>query len=185
MPLTSAGAVSTRRRAAPPRARAPGAATRSRRGSRRASPGRLTTSVRPTTPAVPRESSPCGVFATSRRAAPRRSPAPRAASTVRVASGVTSRGARPVPPVVSTSARVRGELLDRGGDLGGLVGNDPPLDVVAVGAQALARAGRRSCRRPRRARRGRRPSARRRSSLHLLDELDRSVICLSTAFAMS
>src|SRR5690349_23966578 len=65
-------------------------------------PGRLTTSAEPATPAVPRESKPCGVFAIESARSACAIPGASRSSTSRVASGVTSRGARPVPPVVRT-----------------------------------------------------------------------------------
>src|SRR5258705_3586798 len=65
-------------------------------------PGRLTMSVRPRTPAMPRLSAARGklspVTARNRSAMPGAS----RSSAARVASGVTSRGLSPVPPVVST-----------------------------------------------------------------------------------
>ena len=42
-----------------------------------------------------------------------------------------------MPPVVSTSRADRRELPDRRRDLVALVGDDPPLDLVAVAAQQL------------------------------------------------
>src|SRR5579883_2073745 len=68
-------------------------------------PGRLTIRVRPRTPATPRESMPKGVcFRLSARMASAMPGASRSI-TARVASGVTSRGARPVPPVVRIKLR--------------------------------------------------------------------------------
>ena len=89
------------------------------------------------TPATPRESRPCGVFAIESARSACAIPGASRSSTVRVASGVTSRGAIPVPPVVSTSAARAGELLDRRGDLARLVGDDAPRDVVPVGSEQL------------------------------------------------
>ena len=67
-------------------------------------PGRFTISVAPRRPAMPRESSACGVraMASARTASAR--PGVSRSTTDRVASGVTSRGANPVPPVVRTTA---------------------------------------------------------------------------------
>ena len=64
-------------------------------------PGKLTISVVPAIPETPRESIPCGVCR-DRLGAHRlgEARAPRASSTARVASGVTSSGVSPVPPVV-------------------------------------------------------------------------------------
>src|SRR5262249_34852946 len=66
-------------------------------------PGRLTTSVAPRAPAAPRESSRCFFSAidSARSACAMRGPS--RSSTWGVASGATPRGARPAPPVVSTS----------------------------------------------------------------------------------
>src|SRR5688572_21680361 len=66
-------------------------------------PGRFTTSVVPRSPAMPRESKPCGVFAIASARIASGIPGTRLSITEAVASGVTSRGATPVPPVVSTS----------------------------------------------------------------------------------
>ena len=66
-------------------------------------PGRLTTSVEPRTPAAPRERRPCGVLAIESARSACAMPGASRSSTSRVASGVTSRGASPVPPVVRTS----------------------------------------------------------------------------------
>jgi hypothetical protein len=70
---------------------------------RRAQDRRLTTSVEPRTPAAPRERRPCGVFAIESARNACAIPGASRSSTSRVASGVTSRGASPVPPVVRTS----------------------------------------------------------------------------------
>ena len=59
--------------------------------------------ARPRTPATPRESSACGVFAIESARIASAIPGARRSRTVIVASGVTSRGPRPVPPVVKTS----------------------------------------------------------------------------------
>src|SRR5439155_1016397 len=69
----------------------------------RCGPGRFTTSADPTAPATPRESIPCGVFSSdfARRASA--IPGISRSITRRVASGVTSFGERPVPPVVRTT----------------------------------------------------------------------------------
>src|SRR5258706_1012113 len=69
----------------------------------RGDPGRLTTSVVPTAPATPRESMPCGVFASERARSASAMPGTSRSITRRVASGVTSFGERPVPPVVNTT----------------------------------------------------------------------------------
>ena len=65
--------------------------------------GKLTTRVEPTTPATPRESRPCGVFAIESARTASAIPGATRSSTSVVASGVTSRGPNPVPPVVSTT----------------------------------------------------------------------------------
>ena len=67
-------------------------------------PGRFTTSAWPRTPASPRESRACGVFASESARSASAIPGATRSSTSAVASGVTSRGPRPVPPVVSTTA---------------------------------------------------------------------------------
>ena len=58
-------------------------------------------------------------------------------STGRVASGVTSRGVNPVPPVVSTSELRAGQVDDRVRDLVGLVRDDAPLDVESLAREQL------------------------------------------------
>ncbi len=57
--------------------------------------------------------------------------------TSRVASGVTSRGANPVPPVVSTSDALAASSSIAAADVGGLVRDDTPLDLEAVLLQEL------------------------------------------------
>ena len=124
----------------------------------------MTTSERPTTPATPRERSPCGVFAIE---------------SARSASAI---------PGASRCKTVRGdlgELLDRRGDLVGLVGNDATLDVVAVRAQQLleqiaARVVRLAARHT--VRHGQNGSI---HSLIFSTSSTAKVICLSIAFAMS
>ncbi len=99
-------------------------------------PGRLTTSVPPRRPATPRESSACGVraIASVRMASAR--PGASRSMNASVASGVTSRGAKPVPPVVSTSNTPSSrELAQNALDRVGLVGHDPTLRIESVGAQ--------------------------------------------------
>ncbi len=66
-------------------------------------PGRLTIRQPPTTPALPRDSAANGVSAAARARRCSAIPGASRSTTSSVASGVTSRGARPVPPVVSTS----------------------------------------------------------------------------------
>ena len=100
-------------------------------------PGRLTTSVRPCTPATPRESSACGVFV-------ERVGADRLRDPGRLAVDHRARRlGRDVPRRHAGAAggeherRGPGELDDRLGDLPRLVGNDPALDLVAVGGEQL------------------------------------------------
>ena len=68
----------------------------------RGEPGRLTMSVRPRTPATWRESIAAGSAARPAARIASASPGTSRSTTSRVASGVTSRGERPVPPVVRT-----------------------------------------------------------------------------------
>ena len=65
-------------------------------------PGRLMMSVRARTPASPRESAARGKVVSESNRMRSAIPGASRSSTARVASGVRSRGARPVPPVVST-----------------------------------------------------------------------------------
>jgi hypothetical protein len=65
-------------------------------------PGRLTTSVRPQMPAVCRERIAVGTFSSDTFRISSPNPGSSFAHTRSVASGVTSRGAGPVPPVVIT-----------------------------------------------------------------------------------
>ena len=95
----------------------------------------------PIVPAVPRDSSPCGVRAIESARIASGIPGASRSSTDCVASGVTSRSARPVPPVVSTSSAPRGELDDRPRDLVLLVGHEPAQDGEPVGAQELLERG--------------------------------------------
>ena len=63
-------------------------------------PGRLTISVRPRMPLTPRESMACGVLASEAARIASAMPGASRSRTASVASGVTSREVRPVPPVV-------------------------------------------------------------------------------------
>ena len=54
-----------------------------------------------------------------------------------VASGVTSRGATPVPPVVRTSAGLVGEIANRRFDVLALVGHDPAHHLVTLRREQL------------------------------------------------
>ena len=65
-------------------------------------PGRLTISVRPRTPAIARDKIAVGTVAKLRIRIASPKPGSSFSSTSRVASGVTSRRAGPVPPVVIT-----------------------------------------------------------------------------------
>ena len=136
-------------------------------------PGRLTTSVEPTTPATPRERRPCGVFAIESARTASAIPGATRSSTSVVASGVTSRGPKPVPPVVRTTWARAGELAQRRGDRGALVGNDPPLDLVALLGEQLREARRRCDPRARPPRRRPRRSGPRLSGDDLLRLLER------------
>ena len=98
-------------------------------------PGRLTTSVAPRRPATPRESSAWGVRVSASERIASAMPGASRSITVEVASGVTSRGAKPVPPVVNTSNASLGQLLDRAGDRLRVVGHDAADDVEPVLAQ--------------------------------------------------
>ena len=66
-------------------------------------PGRLMTSASPIVPAVPRDSAAIGVCASPAARISSLNPGASRSSTALVASGVTSRGPNPVPPVVTTS----------------------------------------------------------------------------------
>ena len=120
--------------------RAPGRSTSKPSRQPPGEPGRFTTSAWPRTPASPRESRACGVFASESARSASAIPGATRSSTSAVASGVTSRGPSPVPPVVSTTAAVLGELGDRLGDRVALVRHDPPLDLVALLRRAAPRA---------------------------------------------
>ena len=65
-------------------------------------PGRLTMSVCPTTPQTARESMACGVLASDAALIASASPGAALSISIEVASGVTSRGEKPVPPTVTT-----------------------------------------------------------------------------------
>ena len=67
-------------------------------------PGRLMMSVAPLRPATPRESQAKGLACAPRERMASASPGASRSMTRRVASGVRSRGPRPVPPTVNTSA---------------------------------------------------------------------------------
>ena len=70
-------------------------------------PGRLTISVRLHIPAAARLSMARGVTCIERARIASAMPGASRSMTARVASGVTSRSEKPVPPVVATSARPR------------------------------------------------------------------------------
>ena len=63
-------------------------------------PGKLTISVMPAMPEIPRERIPCGVTWTAAQRIASAKPGASRESTARVASGVMSSGVSPVPPVV-------------------------------------------------------------------------------------
>ncbi len=69
-------------------------------------PGRLTTRASPTTPATARDRAAIGVCASPAARMSSASPGASRSMAARVASGVTSRGPNPVPPVVTTRAWV-------------------------------------------------------------------------------
>ena len=77
-------------------------ARRARRATPPGEPGRLTMRVFLRVPAKPRDSAARGNESSDSRRMRSAMPGASRSSTARVASGVTSRGARPVPPVVST-----------------------------------------------------------------------------------
>src|SRR5690606_109819 len=66
-------------------------------------PGKLTTRLSPTVPAVPRDKAAIGVDSSPRAIISCTSPGARRSRMRSVASGVTSRGPKPVPPVVATT----------------------------------------------------------------------------------
>ena len=68
-------------------------------------PGKLTISVPPATPASPRDSAPIGVRRSDSARIASARPGTSRSMTARVASGVTSSGVSPVPPVVNTSSK--------------------------------------------------------------------------------
>ena len=79
----------------------------------------------PTDPASPRERRPSGL--TERMASA--SPGASRSTTARVASGVTSVGENPVPPVVTTSPGEPGRQLNESGrDRGHPIGHNAPID---------------------------------------------------------
>src|SRR5262249_45450864 len=88
---SSSACLSAGRRTAKPSRQPPG------------EPGRLTIIVAPRRPASPRESRACGVRSRASARIASATPGASRSSTAAVASGVTSRGANPVPPVVSTT----------------------------------------------------------------------------------
>ncbi len=102
-------------------------------------PGVLRIRAVPRVPATARDSRPRGE---TRRMASARPGASRS-STIRVPSGVRSRGPKPVPPVVTISpAKPVGQLDQRLADVLAPVGHDPVLDHgVALGGQPLDQAG--------------------------------------------
>ena len=115
-------------------------------------PGRFTTSVAATDAGDARARAARAASSRShRRAAPPRCPGTSRSSTDSVASGVTSRGARPVPPVVSTRLRRAASSRSAAAICVALVGHDPTLDLVALRLQQLDRAASRSRPRARRA----------------------------------
>ena len=106
--------------------------------------------MRPCTPATPRESSACGVFVSESARIASAIPGASRSITERVASGRDVAGRDAGPAGREDQRRGLRELDDRRRDLARLVGNDPALDVVAVGgeqlgeqvaARVLARAG--------------------------------------------
>ena len=90
----------TRRVRAPRRGTGGRPAPPSRPSLPRASPGRFTISVLPRVPATPRDSHARGKSGADRARSASAIPGACRSSTAVVASGVTSRAARPVPPVV-------------------------------------------------------------------------------------
>ena len=68
-------------------------------------PGRLRMRVRPRIPATARDSMACGVILSDSARMTSARPGASRSITDRVASGVTSRGAKPVPPVVSITSK--------------------------------------------------------------------------------
>src|SRR2546428_5964582 len=80
-----------------------GTSTSSDSRTARGDPGRFTTSAGPMAPATPRDSMPCGVCSRERARRASAMPGISRSMTRRVASGVTSFGDRPVPPVVRTT----------------------------------------------------------------------------------
>jgi hypothetical protein len=109
-------------------------------------PGKLMISVEPRIPATPRESIQLTVWPLDARRIASAIPGTSRSITARVASGVTSRGATPVPPVVSTSAAVDvAPLAQPLLDLCPLVGDDlTRRDLTADRARELLERGRRS-----------------------------------------
>ena len=91
----------------------------------------------PIVPATPRESSPCGVFAIESARIAWEIPGASRSSTERVASGVTSRAASPVPPVVRTRSASSASSAIAAAICSRLVGHEPALDLVAVRPQEL------------------------------------------------
>ena len=103
-------------------------------------PGRLMTNASPIVPAVPRDSAAIGVCASPAARISSLSPGASRSSTALVASGVTSRGPNPVPPVVTTSVVRRGQAHQRPFDLGALVRHDlPDRDVEPRAGEQLLR----------------------------------------------
>ena len=133
------------------RGRAPGAGRANPSRHAPGEPGRLTRACAPTVPAMPRERTPCGGARSRRPGSPRRSRAPRARGRRAVASGVTSRGATPVPPVVSTSRASSASSRSAAAIASRSSGTTRRDDVVALGSPAAPRACRRSRPRARRA----------------------------------
>ena len=93
-------------------------------------------------PARPRESGASGVSARPRARRCSAMPGASRSRTSSVASGVTSRAARPVPPVVTTSVADGRRGADRRGDRGAIVGHDErPADLEARLAEQPAGLG--------------------------------------------
>ena len=133
----SAGAPRPRPRAARRRGRVPAGAPRSRRGSRPASRGDSRRERgRSRLPGRARAAR-AGSSRSSRRGSPPRSRAPRGRAARSSPPGVTSRGPRPVPPVVSTTAARSASSVSASPIGAALVRHDAPLDLVAVGREQL------------------------------------------------
>ena len=110
-------------------------------------PGRVITIVRARIPDTPRESIPCGVWRSASARSASSIPGLSRSSAARAASGVTSRGANPVPPVESDDVGhvLVAQAREARGDLLALVGQDAaPGDLVARGREPLREHGARA-----------------------------------------